>query len=199
MGGGHAGWSAAGGEPATGGLVAADPLPAGSGRAADLPDPQTDDLVDFEIRSREPGDGDSEEVERAHAQGKISYQSTSAKNWQPLDLTEIRSAALREEDKNAFYAALAGHGLAYGETLQTVQRLWLGTNEVLSELDLPPGLVGDSSDYFLHPALLDGALQSAAALLSQEAGVFLPFGLDEVACSGPLPNHCFGTSPGMAR
>ena len=62
--------------------------------------------------------------------------------------------------------------------------MWLGANEVLSELELPAGLAAGHSGFLLHPALLDGALQTAAALSAREQGMLVR--LDWVRWCGPV-------------
>jgi acyl transferase domain-containing protein len=64
-----------------------------------------------------------------------------------------------------FYLALNRLGLSYGTALQNIHELWIGSNAALSHLRLDTSIVGTFPDHGLHPALIEGALQTAGAAL----------------------------------
>ncbi|MGX1508435.1 UNVERIFIED_CONTAM: 3-oxoacyl-(acyl-carrier-protein) synthase/NADP-dependent 3-hydroxy acid dehydrogenase YdfG/SAM-dependent methyltransferase/aryl carrier-like protein [Streptomyces graminofaciens] len=68
---------------------------------------------------------------------------------------------------DAFYQAFTTHGFTYGPLYRTVRRTAVHGEETTAELRLPPGEDTDGR-HVLHPALLDGACQSAAYLLLTE-------------------------------
>jgi hypothetical protein len=50
----------------------------------------------------------------------------------------------------------------------------------------------DEANYRLHPALVDGALQSLAVIgASSREGLELPFAVSEVECGEVLPKRCY--------
>ncbi|WP_340563418.1 type I polyketide synthase [Streptomyces sp. GSL17-111] len=74
-------------------------------------------------------------------------------------------------DPHALYARLATAGLEYGELFRGVSAAWTRGQDVFAELAVPESA---ATGFGLHPALLDAALQSAAARGGDgEAG--LPF------------------------
>ncbi len=75
-----------------------------------------------------------------------------------------------EVDRGEVYAVLAAGGLAYGEVFSGVSRAWVRGDEVFAEVGLPEGERGDAGRFGLHPALLDAALQSAAAGVAAGGG-----------------------------
>ncbi|MET9423790.1 amino acid adenylation domain-containing protein [Streptomyces sp. NPDC006540] len=86
--------------------------------------------------------------------------------YRPADL----DARLEGHDTgtDAFYQAFAAHHFTYGPLYRTVRRAAVHGEETTAELRLPPGEDTDGR-HVLHPALLDGACQSAAYLLLTEA------------------------------
>jgi len=76
------------------------------------------------------------------------------------------------------YAALAAGGLRYGPRFRTVMRLGVGRDEACAHL---AGV--DPDGYELHPSLLDGAFQVAAAALGERlgSGTWIPAGVASLA------------------
>ncbi|MFF9142266.1 amino acid adenylation domain-containing protein [Streptomyces albogriseolus] len=73
-------------------------------------------------------------------------------------------AHLGDLDAETFYEAFAAHGFAYGPLYRTVRRAVVHGEDVTAELRLPDGEDPDGR-HVLHPALFDGACQTAARLL----------------------------------
>ncbi|MDQ0982718.1 acyl transferase domain-containing protein/D-arabinose 1-dehydrogenase-like Zn-dependent alcohol dehydrogenase/acyl carrier protein, partial [Streptomyces sp. V2I9] len=86
-----------------------------------------------------------------------------AATWPPRDATPTDPAAL--------YERLAAGGLEYGDLFRGVRAAWTRGQDVFAELTLPESA---ATGFGLHPALLDAALQSAAAH-SDGTGTGLPF------------------------
>ncbi|WP_369166503.1 SDR family NAD(P)-dependent oxidoreductase [Streptomyces sp. R28] len=73
------------------------------------------------------------------------------------------------------YERLSGLGLGYGPAFQGVrQAAATGDGTVLARLSLPPVARDGADPYPVHPALLDAALQVAAALETSDRRVLLP-------------------------
>ncbi|MGW1597964.1 HAD-IIIC family phosphatase [Streptomyces sp. NPDC002343] len=66
-------------------------------------------------------------------------------------------------DPAAHYAALAGTGLEYGPAFQGLSDVWRSGDEVFAQVTLPGRQAEDAARFTVHPALLDAALQAAAA------------------------------------
>lgn len=91
----------------------------------------------------------------------------------PIDLTGL-CGQMREELPTAeHYTRMARIGLSYGPAFQVLTGIRLGAGEVLAAYAVNQ----PTSDYQVHPTLLDGALQAGAALIHGADGpdpLFLP-------------------------
>ena len=65
---------------------------------------------------------------------------------------------------------LQRRGVQFGDDFHTVLRVWRGAAQAMGEVVLTPASAASSSDYGLHPLLLDGCLQVLAAALPAETG-----------------------------
>jgi len=85
---------------------------------------------------------------------------------------------------DAFYAALAARGMAYGPAFQAIAALWAGQGEAIARLGARM-----AAGFHVDPAILDGALQTLGAALATT-------GADEVR----LPVHLgrLAVRPGAA-
>jgi polyketide synthase PksL len=83
-----------------------------------------------------------------------------------LDLERIRERLghgdLTSEDVYSRYTRM---GIEYGRSFRCIERVQLGAEEVLAQLNLSSDLAHSTDEFWLHPALMDGALQSAIGLL----------------------------------
>ncbi len=122
-----------------------------------------------------------------HAQGEIRYVS---KPDQPenIDLPAIRRRCLHELEGPKLYERFVQAGMEYGPYFQSLEHLWIGDDEALGKLRLPPLCEEERGSYLLHPSLLDGALQTAAGstFVTDSVEVRLPFSVDRVDIFGPL-------------
>ncbi|MFI2078442.1 SDR family NAD(P)-dependent oxidoreductase, partial [Streptomyces triculaminicus] len=95
------------------------------------------------------------------------FQGFSA--WPPPDAREQRPERL--------YEFLADGGLAYGEVFSGVGAAWVVGRDIYAEVRLPEREQAQAARFGIHPALLDAALQAAAAGAVDGAGgeAGLPF------------------------
>ena len=98
-----------------------------------------------------------------HGKGRIRRGSAGAG---PDTLQELSTppSRLPDFDADQHYRLADMAGLHYGPAFQSVQAGWLQEGGVLARLALPAP--ADATDYLLHPALLDGALQLFVDLLA---------------------------------
>jgi len=125
-----------------------------------------------------------------HATGRIEFGETFAKTSRPaIDVAAIRTRYGSGMKGADFYAKLRQAGMDYGSSFQVVQSLYRSDTEVLSELLAPPeALSWGGSGRTIHPALLDGALQTAGAATLSMTGTeaaYLPFGVDSLEVHHP--------------
>lgn len=110
-----------------------------------------------------------------------------------LDLDAIRARCPVIWNPGDIYDLFRAHGFEYGPGFQVMEELRCGPNESLARLSLPAAYQSAEQLYGLHPALLDGALQSVAVLMrdgaSNPAGTYLPYSLDRLELGQPLLPH----------
>ncbi|BBC29248.1 Polyketide synthase [Streptomyces graminofaciens] len=91
--------------------------------------------------------------------------------WPPADAEVVPVEGL--------YDLLGGLGYEYGPAFQGLRRVWRRGEELFAEVSLAEELDGQADQFGIHPALLDGALQTSAVALLQHGGeaaeVRLPF------------------------
>jgi polyketide synthase PksL len=140
--------------------------------------------VRFEVRS---------EGDLLHAEGKVICGAAAPDRRE--DLSEIRNRCSETEDIDQIYARCSAAGLELGPAFRSIREIWVGQDEALVRLEVTPGadLVTEtySTEFCLHPGLLDGALQTVAVLgQRQSTGLPVPFALKEVRV-GSLTHHCY--------
>lgn len=155
--------------------------------------PTADDQIEFEFHTLVEG-----KAQAMHARG-LAYRTELSDQQQSLDLNALREATQgREMPAERLYQMFSALGIDYGPGHRGVKRLYLGSGQILSELQLPDVLQSNdlqagADDFVLHPSLLDAAVQSCLAMALEEDGsefetpkqLMLPFALDEVEIYKP--------------
>ena len=133
----------------------------------------------FTIRSR----GAAGTIWTVHATGRI-VEGTYA----PLTAEVPGPEGMATVDPAEFYAGLAGRGLQYGPAFQRATAIRLSPSVVVAQVD---GDIGREERYLAHPAIVDAALQSVAALLAArggtQEGAMVPVGVRTVRRLEALP------------
>ncbi|MDT7816741.1 MAG: polyketide synthase PksN, partial [Acidobacteriaceae bacterium] len=141
--------------------------------------PEMDGRVSFELQSLSG---------EAHVRGRAEV--TAGFLREPLDLKAIRARCHRKFSSGELYTLFAERGLEYGPGFRAIVEIGCGTGEVLSTIEVPPEW--GEGNYRLHPALVDGALQSLAMMgAGRSQGLELPFAVNEVECREILPKRCY--------
>ncbi len=104
-----------------------------------------------------------------HASATLSAAQAVEHEPLPQDWPPPGAIAL---DVDELYDRLAGSGRVYGPAFQAV-RAWQLGDELFAEVALAEEQVADGARFALHPALLDAALQPAAALRADGAPLAL--------------------------
>jgi acyl transferase domain-containing protein len=139
---------------------------------------QDGSLGRFAVHSR--GDGGAW---TAHVHGQVGVEPATngavAPGLEALDAIKRRCA--RELAGADFYATFAEKGNEWGPCFQGLKRVWLGDDEALGEVRIPPAVAADAHRYSFHPAVSDACAHVlvAAASLARE-GAFVGGGVDEV-------------------
>jgi acyl transferase domain-containing protein len=140
--------------------------------------PENDDRLFFELRDRKG---------IIHVQGKAEIDSGF--HQESMDIGAIRARCSQEITPEKLYTGFAERGLEYGPGFRVIQEIRYADNEVISLLETPAAWEGEK--FRLHPALVDGALQSLALIGAGVNGIELPFTVDEVAYGNTLPARCY--------
>jgi polyketide synthase PksN len=91
--------------------------------------------------------------------GKRRYDAAPSPGTLPALATGCAPVELQ-----AHHRRLEARGYAVGASYRALVELQLGEAHALARLELPTAALATADLYFLHPALLDGALQAALAL-----------------------------------
>jgi NADPH:quinone reductase-like Zn-dependent oxidoreductase len=97
-----------------------------------------------------------------------------------------QAAGLDSIECAKFYQQLREDRIEFGPSFQVVESLHAGSGKSVGRVRLGDREKRDSSRYRIHPALLDGCLQTAvAAAMENLAGAYLPFSIDRLETFGP--------------
>ena len=116
-----------------------------------------------------------------HTYGKIKpAENTSGVGT--FDLENYRRECDRPVEIKHHYQYCQRIGIEYGTCFQGIQQLWVGSGQSLGKIQLPQPLVAEATDYQLHPALLDAALQVIFQALPETIGArtYLPISLNKL-------------------
>jgi acyl transferase domain-containing protein/ubiquinone/menaquinone biosynthesis C-methylase UbiE/acyl carrier protein len=133
-----------------------------------------------------------------HAAGKFR-RSDDGRTGGRVELDQVRTRCAREIAKQDVYRFFDTVGLQYGPCFQTVERLWVGENEALGQIEVSPSLAGDVQDYLVHPTILDaafqvlvGAIASSGASARAAGRVYLPVQIGRIRLHQRPGGRAFG-------
>jgi polyketide synthase PksN len=141
--------------------------------------------------SLSPGKGEVEFVVRSrhggrfilHCRGKLAYRGTEP------EPDTLNVPAIKERCSGPMiagkdlYPFLSTSELNLGKSFQVVQRVYAGQSECLAVLQLPEHLKNAENRFWLHPALLDGAVHTAIGLVKKSKPIVpwsVPYSVGEI-------------------
>ncbi|MCU1503452.1 MAG: hypothetical protein JWM12_2806 [Ilumatobacteraceae bacterium] len=132
----------------------------------------------FEILSQ----GAPDDAWLMHARGRLEVAPPSGSSGfeDPVDLDAVRARCAEAMSGDEHYDRLRDRGLDFGPSLRGVSQVWLGATEVLVDVRLNARPSGSPADYEVHPALLDGCLQSLVWLSADDDDVYLPIAIERL-------------------
>ena len=135
----------------------------------------------FEIFSTGEAENQQTSAWMLHTEGKISPEPI-AKSTVTIDLEKYKKECSQAIEIKQHYQQLKEIGLDYGSSFQGIKQLWKGQGKALGEIALPEELTAQLTDYQLHPALLDAALQVVAHALdkTETDQTYLPVGIEKL-------------------
>lgn len=140
------------------------------------------DTYKISIYSSRSTDEDSSWIE--HAEATIHINATQERllpNSLPVDIVErtVQDAVITKDEH---YGQTASISLPYGPAFQTVNQLRTGENFILAEIEAGKEIQNGVSKYFVHPAILDGFIQTylSAVYNDQDKGTFVPVSVGKI-------------------
>lgn len=157
--------------------------------------------INFEIRSNEIDSqtGFSEEEWVIHSQGTAVYGNSVFQ--ESSELSELRSRiSTFKIPADQIYATYRNMSFDHGPMYQGLAGIQVGNNQVLAELVLPASEVASLGDYYLHPSMMDSALQAALGLMVDDkvnesyptfsiTQPYLPFALERLQVISNCETH----------
>ncbi|NEO76847.1 type I polyketide synthase [Moorena sp. SIO4G3] len=135
----------------------------------------------FEIFSTAEAESQQTPQWRLHTEGKI-YPEPIAKSQATIDLEKYKRECSQAIEIKEHYQQSKSIGIDYGSSFQGLKQLWKGQGKVLAKIALPEELIEQVTDYQLHPALLDVALQITGYTLGkiETDKTYLPVGIEKL-------------------
>lgn len=147
------------------------------------------DRIKFKIISRE---GISTAL---HCQGSAYLKREDCSKRKVLNITRLKNKLQNEWNQEQHYHNFVVRNMRHGKSMQAIQKLYTGRNDALGYIELPEVIQSSRKDFVLHPAILDGALQTVigveSAVLSDHNKIFLPFEIQKVTLYDMLPNKLY--------
>ncbi|MEQ7053642.1 SDR family NAD(P)-dependent oxidoreductase [Paenibacillaceae sp. P-4] len=129
-----------------------------------------------------------------HAQGKLVFEPV-AQSDEIIDIESINRRCTASITGRECYEAFSLIGFRYGNAMRSIQRISGNETEAFAVLSLPKELRGSFRDYVLHPALMDGALQTVEGLMNEgsesNVSTYLPFSVGAVDILNSLTETCY--------
>ena len=150
---------------------------------------KNNEQIDYEIYSRDNGE------EIIHCQGRAvvsNHQPAPAK----LEIEQLKGQMRYGRlEAVSIYPIISRMGFNYGRAYQGITSIYQGERQLLAQLSLPAVVEESLKDYFLHPSLMDSALQASVGLignLSQSPNQpSLPFALGSVSVILPCTKEMY--------
>lgn len=133
----------------------------------------------FQIYS---GDGENKV---GHAQGMIELQETK-RDSEYLDIDAVMKRCTGGKvEAESYYALLKELGAALESRFRGIQQFYYNQSECITKIGVKEGEEYTLQDFFLHPTLTDGGLQSSVAFayktgLADKEILYVPFVLGEI-------------------
>ena len=150
-----------------------------------------DDGVIFEIRSAL---NEVESVMHSHGEMLWNANKVPVQNHICESIENIHARCQQILLHEEVYHQFSQVQFDYGKNFQTLEWLKIGKDEVIGKLQLTETMIraSDRDQYYLHPALLDGALQSIMGLnLSASKDSQIPFSLDRIELFQAIPDSIY--------
>ncbi|OZG70452.1 hypothetical protein BTA51_26145 [Hahella sp. CCB-MM4] len=134
--------------------------------------------------------------EKLYCKGTILNTDHSISTPNQLRVEALMKSFDRILEHNAIYDQFGLRGLHLGPAFRPLRKLWFNSEQALGQLEIPTEISSSSKDFYLHPSIMDGALQTITALVSGELSnrLYLPFSLGKICVYAPVNEPCYALS-----
>ncbi|WCT58029.1 amino acid adenylation domain-containing protein [Paenibacillus kyungheensis] len=131
-----------------------------------------------------------EEEGTVHAVGELMRADVALA--ESYDLVELISKFSKTITPDVLKAETSSdRSIVFGRRFQNIDRLYVGEQEALVELNLSSEFAAETNTYWLHPALLDKATGAVSDLLAEDDDLFLAFAYKRLRIVKRLPEKLF--------
>jgi acyl transferase domain-containing protein/NAD(P)-dependent dehydrogenase (short-subunit alcohol dehydrogenase family)/acyl carrier protein len=149
---------------------------------------EVDDAITYKIES------EFEDNRRLHSVGEIIYAEGANNEKIYVPIKDLIDQCVTQKTGVECYKAFMNAGFEYGKYYQTVNNVKIGMDYAIVELQ-----VNDESgmkDMYMHPGIIDGALQTAGVLLAMDtdnnqSGGYVPYSLKRIEVYGKLNSKIY--------
>ena len=126
-----------------------------------------------------------------HSRGSVEFLPLD--NISLLDIDSLKVDCSKSSlTSSQCYKSFRAMGTDYGPGYQGIQEIYLGEHQALAKLSLPLSVVETTTQFILHPILMDSALQASVILLwnskSSDAKGCLPVALESLQIFNQCPS-----------
>ncbi len=129
-----------------------------------------------------------------HAKGKAVYADTDSEQVsEKIDMGALKSRFKTAISGDDYYSVLNKHSMNYGAEFKSIKELWYSEEDALAYIELPQIHNKTFEDYILHPVLIDGVFQAAAAGIIKKADdvLLIPYAVEQIDISKSLKELCY--------
>lgn len=150
-----------------------------------------DELVEFEISDQL----NQNEKRKVNCSGTIILTDKKENKNKLLNIEEIKARCIHKKNREECYKIFNKVGINYGTAFQVIDTIFFNETEALSKIELPQKADLYKNDFFLHPSIMDGGLQTIAGFIGDKQmdnnDLQVPFALERVTIYKPLSGNCF--------
>ncbi|MGD6960817.1 beta-ketoacyl synthase N-terminal-like domain-containing protein [Fictibacillus phosphorivorans] len=134
--------------------------------------------------------------EVTHSQGQLVYEDIGTKSViEQVEVNPINKKWTQSITKEECYRQYKKMGLNYGESFQTIHKIYGTTDETIGELKISEELKQSFHKFKLHPSILDGAFQTIIGIVqgteANKKGLYIPYSIGEIEIIEPLNEMCY--------
>ncbi|NEO55705.1 MAG: SDR family NAD(P)-dependent oxidoreductase [Okeania sp. SIO3B5] len=143
--------------------------------------PLENQTYQFQIFSTDQEYNQQQPSWKLHIEGKLREQERDSEPT-VANLEALKETFPQQIEVTDIYQKFHTRGIDYGVSFQCLKQLWCGEGKAMGEIQLPEELVGDLTNYQLHPVFLDVGMQVITAAIKEEESqtVYMPVSIERL-------------------